>query len=158
MYVAWLLGILSCPYRHNLLFLRLQPSQKFCSQLQSATSKDEALTLAISAAENLMGAMKLSSDPQEKKRLKAQCSDIMTAAGRIKSDANWTPLVEPPQAQAHRMNIDRWAEEVVSAQSTNIDHEDSTSLSSFSRPGVASTIAPVHDVSVSSGTTSFSSV
>ena len=56
------------------------------------------------------------------------------------------------------MNIDRWAEEVVSAQSTNVDHEDSASLSSFSRPGVASTIAPVDDVSVSSGTTSFSSI
>ncbi|KAF1920465.1 hypothetical protein BDU57DRAFT_437660 [Ampelomyces quisqualis] len=133
-------------------------AEKFCSQLQSATSKDEALTLAISAAENLMSAMKLCSDPKEKKHLKAQCSDIMTAAGRIKSDANWRPLVEPPQAQAHRLNIGRWAEEVISAQSANTEHEDSISLSSFSRAGLTSTTAPVDHVSLPSGATPTSSV
>jgi calpain-7 len=125
--------------------------QKYRSQLQSATSKDEALTLAISVAESLMSALKLSSDPHEKKQLKAQCSDIMTAAGRIKNDANWKPAVEPQERTPQRLDINQWAAEVTSARSPIAGHEDNASESNVSRHGLSSTTAPVDNVSVSSG-------
>jgi calpain-7 len=129
----------------------LQVLQKYRSQLQSATSKDEALTLAISAAENLMKALKLSSDPNEKKQLKAQCGAIMDAAGRIKNDANWKPTVGPRQARTRNEQIDQWAAEVVSAQSPAAVPEDTASHTSLSRLGEASTTASVDNVIVPSG-------
>jgi calpain-7 len=112
----------------------LQVLQKYRSQLQSATSKDEALTLAISAAE-----------------LKAQCGAIMDAAGRIKNDANWKPTVGPRQARTRNEQIDQWAAEVVSAQSPAAVPEDTASHTSLSRLGEASTTASVDNVIVPSG-------
>jgi calpain-7 len=98
-----------------------------------------------------MSALKLSSNPNEKKQLKAQCSDIMTTAGRIKNDANWKPAVEPQGRMSQRLNINQWAAEVVSAQSTTTGYEDNASDSNVSRHGLSSTTAPVDYVSVSSG-------
>jgi calpain-7 len=132
--------------------------QKYRSQLQSATSKDEALTLAISAAENLMKALKLTSNPDEKKGLKAQCGDIMDAAGRIKNDANWKPIVGPQQARTRNEQIDQWAAEVVSAQSPAPVIANTASQTSLSRHGESSTTAPVDNVSAPSGKTSISTV
>jgi calpain-7 len=125
--------------------------------LQSAATKDEALTLAISAAENLMKALKLSSDPSEKTQLKAQCADIMNVAGRIKSDTDWQPAVRPPQPTTKNERIDQWAADVVSARSV-AGPEDTVSQSSQSRHGLSSTTAPVDDVSVPSGKFSASSI
>jgi calpain-7 len=105
-----------------------------------------------------MSALKLSSDPNEKKQLKAQCSDIMTAAGRIKNDANWKPAVEPQGRKTQRLDINQWAAEVVSAQSTTAGFEDHASESSVSRHALSSTTAPVDNVSVPSGKHSTSSL
>jgi hypothetical protein len=134
----------------------LHLSQKYQSKLRSAATKDEALTLAIGAAENLMKALKLSSDANEKKRLKAQCSDIMNVAGRIKNDANWTPQGEPPRATTKNAQIGQWAAEVVTAQSS-AGLEDTASQPSLSRRGLSSTTAPVDNLSVPSGNISTSS-
>jgi calpain-7 len=131
--------------------------QKYRAQLPTARTKDEALTLAISAAENLMKALKLTSDPNEKKELKAQCGEAMDVAGRIKNDTKWKPSVEPPQARTRNERIDQWATEVVSAQSST-GLEDIVSQSSLSRHGLASTTAPVDDASAPSGKYSASSV
>jgi calpain-7 len=132
--------------------------QKYRSQLQCAASKDEALTLSISAAENLMKALKLSSDPNEKKQLKAQCGDIMDAAGRIKNDANWKPIGRPQQSRTKNERIGQWAAEVVSAQSPISNTGDSASQSGPSRHGLSSTTAPVDNVSIPSGKLSTSSI
>ena len=72
--------------------LVLTLKQNYQSQLQVAATKDEALTLAISAAENLMKALKLSSSSDEKRQLKSQCGVLMDVADRIKKSTNWTPL------------------------------------------------------------------
>jgi calpain-7 len=125
-------------------------------QLPSAKNKDEALTLAISAAESLMSAMKLSSDPNEKKQLKQQCSDIMTIAGNIKNDANWKPLVNAQARAPQKLDINQWAAEVVSSQSTTSGFEDSASQSSLSRHGLSSITAPVENASGLSGKSSIS--
>jgi len=131
--------------------------QKFRSQLQAAATKDEALTMAIGAAENLMKALKLSSDPNEKKQLKAQCGDIMNVAGRIKNDTDWKPSVERRQIRTKNEQIGQWAAEVVSAQSS-AGFEETASQSSLSRHGLSSTTAPVDNVSVPSGKFSASSI
>jgi calpain-7 len=120
-------------------------------QLPSAKNKDEALTLAISAAESLMSAMKLSSDPNEKKQLKQQCSDIMTTAGNIKNDANWKPLVNAQARTPQNLDINQWAADVVSSQSTTAGFEDSASHSSLSHHGLSSITASVKNASGPSG-------
>ena len=56
------------------------------SQLETAATKDEALNLAISVAEKLMQALKLSSSPEERKQLKAQCGEMMNVADQIKKN------------------------------------------------------------------------
>ncbi|KAH4077350.1 hypothetical protein HBH98_195680 [Parastagonospora nodorum] len=121
-------------------------AQQYRSQLQFATNKDDALTSAINAAESLMKAMKLSSDPTEKKLLKTQCSDIMNTAGRIKSDTNWNPANEFQRSGSEKVDIGQWAAEVDSAQSISSGLEDTASLP---------TAAPVDSVSIPSGKTEF---
>jgi calpain-7 len=125
--------------------------KKYRLQLQSAASKDEALTLAIGAAENLMSALKLSSDPNEKRQLKAQCSDIMTAAGRIKNDVNWRPTVETAHTTSQRVNVSQWVTEIASVESTTPGFADTASQSSLSRRGLSSTTGPVSNASGPSG-------
>jgi calpain-7 len=87
------------------LHLSLQSCE---SQLQTAATKDEALRLAISVAENLVKAIKLSSSVQEKKELKAKCGAIMDTADRIKKSENWTPLAPPV-----RQSVEQWAADVL---------------------------------------------
>ncbi|KAH8724621.1 hypothetical protein GQ44DRAFT_750131 [Phaeosphaeriaceae sp. PMI808] len=99
------------------------------SQLQAATSKDEALTLAISAAETLMKALRLSTDASEKTQLKAQCGDMMNVAARIKSDTNWKPTIGPNQAVNKNDQIGKWAADVISAQSSDTGLNDTSKSS-----------------------------
>lgn len=117
--------------------------------MQSARTKDEALASAITAAEHLMTALKLCKDPAEKKQLKSQCGEVMNLAGRIKSDTDWKPSVEPVQPRSRNEQIGQWAAEVTSAQSSTA-LEDSTSQSGMSHQGFSSTTAPVDDASVPS--------
>ncbi|KAH7085386.1 hypothetical protein BKA63DRAFT_16658 [Paraphoma chrysanthemicola] len=121
-------------------------AEKYQTQLRSAKTKDEALASAIGAAEQLMKALKLTADATEKKQLKAQCGEIMNVAGRIKDDANWTPLGESHQASTKHERIGQWAAQVDSAQAS-ASFEDTVSQSSLSRHGLSSTTAPVDDVS-----------
>ena len=86
--------------------------QKYQTQLQTAATKDEALTLAIGVAENLMKALKLSSSPEEKKDLKSQCGVIMDVADRIKNSKEWAPLAPPKQERTKNEEIGRWAADV----------------------------------------------
>ena len=101
--------------------------QSFESQLQTAATKDEALRLAISVAENLVKAIKLSSSVQEKKELKAKCGVIMDTADRIKKSENWTPLAPPVRQNSKHNEVEQWAagispgspsQQISSAQST----------------------------------------
>ncbi|CAO2656274.1 Nn.00g050770.m01.CDS01 [Neocucurbitaria sp. VM-36] len=133
-------------------------ASNYRSQLQTAATKDEALNLAIGAAENLMKALKLSSTPEEKKQLKAQCGDMMNVADRIKNSTEWTPLVKQPPAVNRNERIGQWAAEVAVNAEPESALEDMASRSSSSRYGLSSTTAPVENVRATSGKSSVSSI
>ncbi|KAL7775377.1 hypothetical protein CFE70_009220 [Pyrenophora teres f. teres 0-1] len=115
-------------------------ASKYRTQLETAATKDEALNLAISAAESLMKALKLSSNSDERKQLKAQCSDVMSDADRIKKSEQWKPPHAPPP-NSRNERIGHWAAEVaVSAASTDAGR-DGTIPSNLSRHDSSSTIA-----------------
>ncbi|KAJ4984518.1 PALB protein [Stagonosporopsis vannaccii] len=97
------------------------------SQLQTAATKDEALKLAIGAAENLMKALKLSSNPEEKKQLKAQCGVLMDVADRIKSSSNWTPLIEQHNT-TQNAHIGQWAAHADMSGTPSLACEETASL------------------------------
>lgn len=86
--------------------------QNYQSQLQVAATKDEALALAISAAENLMKAVKLSSCSDEKRQLKSQCGVLMDVADRIKKSTNWTPQSKEQPQSTKNAQISQWAANV----------------------------------------------
>jgi calpain-7 len=86
--------------------------QRYESQLQTAATKDEALRLAISVAENLVKAIKLSSTVEQKKELKAKCGVIMDTADRIKKSENWTPLAPPVRQDFKQGEVEQWAANV----------------------------------------------
>ncbi|KAL6709508.1 cysteine protease [Coniothyrium glycines] len=120
------------------------------AQLQTAANKDEALTLAIAAAENLMKAMKLSSDALERRELKAQCGEIMNAADRIKSDAQWVPAARPQQQPSitRDEHIGKWAATVASSGRPETLVEDTISQASSSRQALSSVTAPVEHIQI----------
>ncbi|KAF2714089.1 calpain-like protease palB/rim-13 [Pleomassaria siparia CBS 279.74] len=101
---------------------------KYKSQLEMAATKHEALSLAINMAENIMKAMKLTSDPAERKELKSQCGVIMDMANRIKHATQWQP--PPPMAQTDPgyKQVERWAASV--AHSVPLDPSSSKSKAS----------------------------
>ncbi|KAF2105952.1 hypothetical protein BDV96DRAFT_508599 [Lophiotrema nucula] len=109
-------------------------ARSYQSRIQLASTKDEALNLAIDAADSLMQATKLSHDPQEVKDLKAQCSAIITAATNIKSSQNWKPA--PPLSLVHdkgkNADIDRWAADVAKSVEPTTTHEFPRSVRSKS--------------------------
>jgi calpain-7 len=120
--------------------------------------------LAISVAENLMKAMKLSSIPDEKRQLKAECGVFMDLADRIKNDPHWRPQDEAPQP-AHTKNeqIGQWAAEVaveaLVPETVSVSgFEDVLSQSALSGYGLSFTTAPVDSVSATSGKLSSSSL
>ncbi|KAF2793360.1 calpain-like protease palB/rim-13 [Melanomma pulvis-pyrius CBS 109.77] len=80
-------------------------------QLQAAASKDEALELAIDVAENLVKALKLTSDPEERKNLKSQCRAIMDVADGIKTSKDW-PSAAPATQNTKHGEVERWAVDV----------------------------------------------
>ncbi|GAB1743442.1 hypothetical protein NU219Hw_g9271t1 [Hortaea werneckii] len=58
-------------------------------QLLRSTSRDEALEIAIKAAETSMQALKLSTDPNEKALLSTRFNQLLQEAEKIKFNPNW---------------------------------------------------------------------
>ncbi|ORY12783.1 hypothetical protein BCR34DRAFT_563354 [Clohesyomyces aquaticus] len=96
-------------------------SANYQSQLLGVASKDEAIKCAIGAAENLMEALKLCSDPQEKQDLRSQVKAIFEAAECIKKSDQWKPSAQKSPAHTHPVSkkdeIDLWVAAV--AESSN---------------------------------------
>jgi calpain-7 len=89
-------------------------ANNYQARLETAATKKDALNCAIGAADSLIKALKLSSNPDEKKALKAQFTTVADAADRIKTTKVWSP---PPQPQAPRQRtksdmIGQWAVDV----------------------------------------------
>jgi calpain-7 len=118
----------------------LTRSQSYQAQLQTAATKNEALDYAIGAADNLMKALRLSSNPDEKRDLKAQFTAIVDAADRIKSTAKWSPPAKPqpaPQRSKSEM-IGQWAADVAHTSESTAP-VDNASQSDASRAERSST-------------------
>lgn len=69
-------------------------AESFRSQLPQSSSKDEALQLAIKAAETSVQAMKLATDPAEKESLSTRFKQLLTEAEQIKTSDDWRQVVE----------------------------------------------------------------
>ncbi|KAJ8111713.1 hypothetical protein OPT61_g5757 [Boeremia exigua] len=131
-------------------------ASNYRSQIQTAATKDEALTLAIGAAESLMKALKLSSDPDEKKQLKAQCGVLMDVADRIKKSSDWTRLTKQPETN-NNAQIGQWMANVDSSGTPVPAYEETVFSESSSTYSFPRTAAPANARSTS-GNTPFSSV
>jgi calpain-7 len=90
-----------------------------------------------------MKALKLSSNPDEKKQIKAQCGEMMNVADRIKKTETWTPLVAPQPSNARDERVGRWAAQVAGSTTPGIAFGDSTTRSNTSRGDLSSTTGPV---------------
>lgn len=58
-------------------------------QIDSASTQEEALKLAISAAELCMKALKIATNAREKSDLSARCQKLLDQAETIKQDQKW---------------------------------------------------------------------
>jgi calpain-7 len=105
-----------------------------------------------------MKALKLSSSPDEKKQLKAQCGEIMNVADRIKNTETWEPEVKPQPASSRNERTGQWVAEVAVTADSVDAFEDLTSQSGSSRYDLSSTTAPVDHVNATIGKSSASSM
>lgn len=64
-------------------------AERYTDQLPRSSSRDEALELAIKAAETSMRALKLAQDPNEKARHSARFKQLLQEAERIKTSKDW---------------------------------------------------------------------
>ncbi|RMZ70252.1 cysteine protease [Pyrenophora seminiperda CCB06] len=103
-------------------------THKAAASLKTAGTKDEALSSAISAAESLMKAFKLSSNSDERKQLKTKCSEIMSEADRIKKTKQWTPLFALPPTRVNNECIGHGAAEIATSSTSIAAVESGTAF------------------------------
>lgn len=82
-----------------------EDAERYANQLKRSSSRDEALEIAIKAAETSMQALKLAGDQDEKARLSTRFTQLLNDAERIKVSKDWrreigtsvaaTPSVQP---------------------------------------------------------------
>lgn len=103
-----------------------------------------------------MKALKLSSDPDEKKHLKSQCGILMDVADRIKTSSDWTPFAERPKTTKD-MQIGQWAANIEVSSTPGPPNKETASLESSSVYSLSQD-APLADTRSASGNSPFSSV
>ena len=74
-------------------------AQSFAQQLPQASSRDEALEIAIKAAETSMQALKLANDPKEKAQLSNGVKRLLTDAENIKRTKDWRATIQQLQPE-----------------------------------------------------------
>lgn len=129
-------------------------SQDSYSQIQSASTKKDAIGLAIVAAENLLKAVKISSDPEDQTRMKAQFSATMDLADKIKSSREWPPLAPLGQnslssltllqqpLQSSNANVTSWAAGLSQAGTYSENALQSTASPASGGLGVSNLASP----------------
>ena len=70
-----------------------QDADQLSNRLLHCQSRDEALEVAIQAAETSMRALKLAKDPTEKSQLSKRVQQLLDEADRIKTDPNWKQVL-----------------------------------------------------------------
>lgn len=73
-------------------------AERLGDQLSHASSRSEALDIAIKAAETSMKALSLVQDPTERAACRSRAEQYMREAERIKHDDNWRSIVKSPPA------------------------------------------------------------
>jgi hypothetical protein len=78
-------------------------AERLIQRLPLASSRDEALEVAIKAAEASMQALKLAKDPKDKVQLSNRMSQLLTDAEKIKTSKDWRKEVHllQPQTNSH---------------------------------------------------------
>ncbi|USP73177.1 hypothetical protein yc1106_00451 [Curvularia clavata] len=116
-------------------------ASNYRSQVNTAATKHEALNLAIGAAEKLIEALKLSSSPDERKQLKAQCGEMMNVADQIKKTETWIPA-KPPSTPSKDAQTGQWAARGIESAASSSEVGHATTRSSSSRPDPSPTPNP----------------
>ena len=75
-------------------------AERLAEQLPQSSSKDEALEVAIQAAETAMGALKLAQDPNEKAKLTTRFKSLIAEAEKIKAGKDWRITASPASTEA----------------------------------------------------------
>lgn len=79
----------------------LEPNaERLSNQLPRSGSKDEALEVAIEAAETAMRALKIAQDPNEKAKLTTRFKQLLAEAEKIKQNKDWSTSVLAPYPQS----------------------------------------------------------
>lgn len=73
-----------------------QDAEQLAEQLPQSSSKDEALEIAIQAAETAMKALTLAKDPNEKAKLTTRFKQLLAEAEKIKQNKDWSNEVLAP--------------------------------------------------------------
>lgn len=76
-----------------------QDAERLADQLPQSTSKDEALEVAIKAAETAMQALKLAQDPSEKAKLTTRLKQLLAEAEQIKLSKDWRATIQMSSGQ-----------------------------------------------------------
>ena len=73
-----------------------QDAVQLAEQLPQSSSKDEALEVAIQAAETAMKALELAEDPNEKAKLTTRFKQLLAEAEKIKQNKDWSNALLAP--------------------------------------------------------------
>ena len=104
-----------------------------------------------------MKALKLSSNADEKKQLKAQCGVLMDVADRIKKSECWTPLAKQQPENNKNVQTGQWAANVDVSASPGPAYQETASSQSSSMYSFSPTAASANTRSTP-GNSPFSSV
>ena len=75
-------------------------TERLAERLPNSTSKDEALEIAIKAAETAMQALKLAKDPNERTKLATRFKQLLAEAEKIKLSRDWRATIRSPSVSA----------------------------------------------------------
>ena len=81
-----------------------EDAERLFQRLPHTSSRDEALKVAIKAAETSMQALKLANDPTDKAQLSSRVSQLLTDAEKIKTSKDWRKEVQSVQPQTDPHN------------------------------------------------------
>ena len=70
-----------------------QDAERLATQLPQCSSRDEALEVAIKAAETAFSALRLVKDPSEKAKYTARAKELMQEAETIKKSEDWRQAI-----------------------------------------------------------------
>ena len=81
-------------------------TERLTDQLPRSSSKDEALEIAIKAAETSMQALKLAQDPVDKASLSTRVKQLLREAEQIKLSRDWRTIIRSGNLAGQSSNVD----------------------------------------------------